>query len=129
MDLMSMLTAKAVEEKPKQKEKKAEKTAAKKRISPKERSTSIRLKSTLQPKKETFHISLKMVQSIQQMKSPRQCCSMDSTSFPGTLRMTTWKRITCLYRCSSSTKKGKYEISICNCGSRRYRLPPGQRHT
>ena len=46
---------------------------------------------------------------------------MDSTSFPGTLRMTTWKRITCLYRCSSSTKKGKYEISICNCGSRRDR--------
>lgn len=31
MDLMSMLTAKAVEEKPKKKEKKAEKTAAKKR--------------------------------------------------------------------------------------------------
>ena len=35
MDLMSMLTAKAVEEKPKKKEKKAEKTAAKKEDKPK----------------------------------------------------------------------------------------------
>ena len=81
MDLMSMLTAKAVEEKPKKKEKKAEKTAAKKEDKPKGKKYKYPFESTLQPRKETCHISLRKAQNIQRMRSPRQCCSMDSTSF------------------------------------------------